>query len=265
MGDAAAEFRAGDLAACLSSAQAAVRSKPSDAPARVFLAQLLMVLGQWERALQQLKVVEELDASTLPFVRTYQTAVQCERLREDVIAGRRAPLVMGEPGRWLAKLLQANQLLANGECAAASQLGEQAFAEAPGSPGVLNGERFEWIADMDSRLGPTLEMFVNGKYYWVPVQQIQALKIEAPADVRDLVWLPAEVTWVTGGETVALLPARYPGTERESDPQVALGRRTEWKEVADGTFVGIGQKVLATDVSETALLEFRDLRLDAVA
>jgi type VI secretion system protein ImpE len=262
MGDAAAEFRAGDLAACLASAKAGVRARPAEASERVFLAQLLMVLGQWERARQQLQVVEELDSATLPFVRTYQTAIQCEQLREDVLAGRRAPLVMGEPEPWLAKRLQANLLLSSGEEAAAVQLGAEAMDDAPDSAGVLNGERFEWLSDMDSRLGPTLEMFVNGKYYWVPIRQVGALTIETPADVRDLVWLPAIVTWVTGGETVALLPARYPGTEREPDPQIVLGRRTEWREIADCNFAGVGQKVLGTDVVELALLDVRDLKLD---
>ena len=80
-------FRAGDLSGCLQQLQAAVRSAPADAKLRIFLAQVLMVQGDWDRALNQLKVIGEVDASALPMAHAYSTAIQCERLRADVFAG----------------------------------------------------------------------------------------------------------------------------------------------------------------------------------
>ena len=61
---AAAEdaLRGGDPGGALALLQAEVRNKPADASLRVFLFQLLCVLGQWERALNQLKVAADLDA-----------------------------------------------------------------------------------------------------------------------------------------------------------------------------------------------------------
>ncbi|MBS1173150.1 MAG: impE, partial [Proteobacteria bacterium] len=47
-------LRAGDPAAALKLLQDQVRARPGDAKLRVFLFQLLCVLGQWERALNQL-------------------------------------------------------------------------------------------------------------------------------------------------------------------------------------------------------------------
>ncbi|HEV2702964.1 MAG TPA: tetratricopeptide repeat protein, partial [Steroidobacteraceae bacterium] len=67
---AEAAFRAGDLAGALAALQLEVRGRPQDLKLRIFLAQLLMVLGQWDRALTQLSVVAELDALTLPMVHT---------------------------------------------------------------------------------------------------------------------------------------------------------------------------------------------------
>ena len=49
-----------------------VRANPADAKLRVFLFQLLCVLGRWDRALNQLNVAGELDASTLAMVQTYR-------------------------------------------------------------------------------------------------------------------------------------------------------------------------------------------------
>ena len=76
-------FRSGDLPGCVHALQGAVRKDPADTSLRVFLAQLLMVQGDWERALNQLKVIGEVEASSLPMVHAYSAAIQCERLRAE--------------------------------------------------------------------------------------------------------------------------------------------------------------------------------------
>ena len=57
--DAEAALRAGDPASALKHLTAAVKAKPADAKLRIFMAQLLCVVGQWERAHTQLNVVAE--------------------------------------------------------------------------------------------------------------------------------------------------------------------------------------------------------------
>src|SRR6185369_1940944 len=81
---ASALFAAGDLAGCLAQLQSDVRRQPADGKLRVFLAQLLMVSGDWDRAVTQLSVAAELDAGALPMLHAYSAAIQCERLRADV-------------------------------------------------------------------------------------------------------------------------------------------------------------------------------------
>ena len=61
-------IRDGDLAGALAALQDAVRKNSADPKLRVFLFQLLSVLGQWNRALTQLNVAGELDAGALPMV-----------------------------------------------------------------------------------------------------------------------------------------------------------------------------------------------------
>lgn len=261
MSDAEALFRAGDLARCLEALQAQVRRSPADPKPRVFLAQVLMVLGQWDRAVTQLKVVAEMDSQALPMAHAYGAAIQCERLREAVFAGQRSPLVFGDPEGWIALLLQSLALLAGGRAAEADRLRVQAFDAAPAASGSLNGESFEWIADADSRLGPVLELFLNGAYYWVPFHRLQRLTIDPPADVRDLVWLPAQLTWNNGGEAVGFVPTRYAGSERAQDSALQLARRTEWSAVGEDAYAGTGQRILATSAAEVALLDVRELVL----
>src|SRR4029450_10453372 len=93
--------------AALASLQEDIRAKPADAKLRVFLFQLLCVLGQWDRALNQLKVASELDPLALPMAQMYGEAVRCEAIRDEVFDGKKSPMVLGEPEQWLALLIES--------------------------------------------------------------------------------------------------------------------------------------------------------------
>lgn len=254
-------LREGGIEESLTQLQEQVRKDPSNAKYRVFLFQLLAVLGQWDRAFTQLKVAGELDAGTLAMVQTYREALRCEVLRQAIFAGKGTPLVFGKPERWVALLIEALRLTAEGDNAAAKPLRDEAFDLAPATSGVIDGQPFEWIADADPRLGPIVEAVVNGAYYWVPFHLIKVLRIEEPADLRDLVWTPAQFTWANGGGSVGLIPTRYPGSETNENAQIRLCRRTEWQECGADLFVGLGQRMLATDSAEYPLMEIREISL----
>ncbi len=254
-------LREGNLDEALKALQQQVRNAPSEAKYRTFLFQLLCVMGQWDRALTQLNVAGELDGTAIPMVQTYQEALSCEVLRGEIFAGRRTPLVFGEPEQWMALLLEALKLLADGKTQQSQTARDEAFAAAPATGGTLNGEPFEWIADADPRMGPVLEAVVNGRYYWIPFSNIQQIDIEEPADLRDLVWLPAHFVWTNGGDAVGLIPSRYPESESSDDPGVRLARKTTWQDGGEDLYLGLGQRLLATDTGEYPLLEIREIRL----
>lgn len=246
----------------LADLQNQVRSDPSNASLRVFLFQLLSVMGQWERALTQLNVAGELDAANLAMVQTYREALQCESLRSTVFAGKRSPLIFGDPEKWMALAIEALNLTACGEFGKAQAMRSEAFEMAPVTSGSIDGEAFEWIADADSRMGPMLEAVINGRYYWVPFHRIAAIKFEAPEDLRDVVWTPAWFTWANGGQTVGLIPTRYAGSESSDDTRVQMARKTDWVACDADTWLGLGQRVLATDANEYSLMDVREISLN---
>jgi type VI secretion system protein ImpE len=252
-------LKEGDLSGALSTAMQAVRDDPSKAENRTLLFQLLSITGDWDRSLTQLNVAGELDSAALPMVQTYREALGCEALREQVFAGLRSPLVFGDPEQWVALALESVKLSAQGKHKEASTLREQAYELAPGVPGSVNGEAFEWMADADSRIGPFIEAIVNGKYYWIPMNRIASMKIEAPEDLRDLVWIPAQFSWANGGQSIALLPVRYPDTQTSSNDSLRLSRRTEWDEKSDDTFFGVGQRMMTTNQADYSLLDIREI------
>lgn len=257
--------RAGDLEAALRDLQDQIRKHPEKSELRVFLFQLLCVMGQWDRARAQLDVAAGLDDGTLAMVQMYREALQCELLRADVFAGKRSPLVFGEPEQWLALLIESLLVHGRAEREQAESLRQRAFDEAPASAGTIDEEPFDWIADADMRLGPVCEAIINGRYYWVPYARLARVDLDAPADLRDLVWMPAHFQFANGGEAVGVIPTRYPGSERHEDSRVRLARQTVWTEVSPDVFWGEGQRVLATSAGEHPLMDVRTILIGGAA
>ena len=256
-------IRRGDAPAALAQLTEQVRRAPADAKLRVFLFQLLAVLGQWDRAMTQLKVAGDLDDGALAMVQTYREALRCEPLRAEIFAGRRTPLVLGKPPQWMALVMEALRLAGAGHQAEAERLRGEGFEAAPAVAGTINDQPFAWIADADMRLGPVLELITNGRYYWLPFERIRELDVEEPADLRDLVWTPARLLLTNGGETFGLIPTRYVGSEASDDPAIQAARKTEWQDDGSGLFCGLGQRLLATDQDEYPIMDLRQVRLDS--
>ena len=208
-----------------------------------------------------------MDPAAAPMREMVGHALRCEKIRAAVFEGRRSPMLFGEPEEWLASLIESMLRAGAGEAALASDLGSSALAAAPTSRGQINGAPFEWIADADSRLGPVLEAMVNGRYCWIPFARLSRVGIEVPTDLRDMVWLPAQLQFANGGEAIAMLPTRYAGSERSEDDQILMARKTEWRLAEGGgeeRWLGLGQRVLITDEGEHDLLSVRSIEFEAM-
>lgn len=251
-------LKLGNLDEALRLLQDRIKKQPSNPQHRIFLFQLLSVMGQWDRALTQLKVVKELDDSSIAMVLMYHQVIACEQIREQVFLGQQEPMVIGEPKQWIALMVQALWLTAEEKYEASQALRMQAFEEAPSVGGTINNEPFAWLADSDARIGPILEAIIDGRYVWTSLENLHSIVIEAPVDLRDVVWLPTHFTWKNGGENYGLMPARYPQSY-QADPLLALSRKTVWQEFPYDLNIGYGQKMWITDQSEYPLMETRTI------
>jgi len=255
-------LRQGDVKAALQQLQKQVKAHPAKVEYRVFLFQLLSVMGQWDRALTQLNVAGSLDDATLSMVSMYRQVIACERFREAVFLGDRDPVVFGRPEEWVALLVQALKLTAQRQYSKSQDLRERAFELAPGCSGTIDKQTFDWLADSDARLGPVMEVIIEGRYLWVPQERIRSISIEAPVDLRDVIWLPAHFAWSNGGESYGLIPARYPASYQSDDPLLALSRKTEWKDCGDELFLGFGQKTWITESADYPVMDVRTIQLN---
>ena len=251
-------LKEGRLDDTLKTLQQIVRDAPANPKPRVFLFQLFSVLGDWKRANTQLQVLSELDSDSMMLSRIFEPVLVCEAIRGEVFAGKRTPIIFGEPPEWVGSLAEAMAFFGKGEFRAGAELRDKAFEAAPTSAGKLNGEPFEWIADADERLGPVLEVILEGRYYWIPFCRIRQVFVEPVTDLRDLVWAPAQFVWENGGRASGHIPSRYAGTERSEESSLKMARKTEWLNKA-GVHIGVGQRILATDAGEYPLLEIRTI------
>jgi len=254
-------LHAGDPHAAQEALQGQVKKQPADPKLRVFLFQLMAINGQWKRAQAQLEITGQLDSEAEPMVQAYRDVLNCELHREAVFKGKSKPLIFGEPEEWVALLVEAQQAFSRGEADLFSKLNEQAFEKADTRSGKINGDNFDWLADADQRFGPVFEFMFNGQYYWVPMSRVSKLHTDKPTDLRDLIWLPAEVTWTNGGKIMVMIPARYPCIEGVSGNGL-LARRTDWVTRTDDLVEGTGQRVFATDQDDYSLLQVRSIEFD---
>lgn len=259
---ARSRLRAGDVTGALEALRERLRREPTVPSLRVFYFQLLIITGDWDRAEQQLDTLKTFGTDHLPFVGVYRDAIKAERERLSVLATGSVPHLLGEPLPWMGALIEAARQLAQGHFEASAALRDEAFEQAPALAGTVHTEAgataFEWIADADTRFGPVLEVIHRDRYAWLPWQHVRRIDIPAPTDLRDFVWTPAELSLTNGASLPTLIPSRYVGSE-SGTAHLQLARQTEWQELPNSHWIGLGQKEFATDADQYPLLSLRSI------
>jgi type VI secretion system protein ImpE len=125
------------------------------------------------------------------------------------------------------------------------------------------------LEDADPRLGARFEVYIGGRYSWIPMEHVASLRVERPHKLRDLLWAPAHLK---GGAALdgadvgeVLLPVLTPSASTHADERVRLGRLTEWMELPDGLEAPVGQKMLLVDDEEFPILEVRELEVESAS
>lgn len=233
------------------------KSSPSDIGARSALWQIFAARGEFDRARKQLDLISQLDSSWLIEVQACHGLIEAEERRLAIFRGVHAPVCLGEPPSWFASLATAVRLLAQGDKETAIRLLQDVRQLTKAQPGSVNEQPFEWLCDGDARMGPCLEVIIQGRYYWAPWQGIRSLETRPPTEVRDRLWQPAMIEVTEEGPIEAFIPVRYPDPRDDSQ---SMSRSTDWVALDDDLFIGLGQKCLITDVDQVGYLDVRQLR-----
>lgn len=223
-------LRAGRLEEAIAALGAELRERPTDARRRVFLFELLCFAGALDRAERQLDALAAGGPEQARGVLFYRAALQAERARRRRFGAGEAPPAQGEAAPVRA---------------------------------TLDGRAVAGLEDADPRIGARLEVYAGDQYLWLPLAQVESIRLEPPRRLRDLLWAPARLRTTTADMGEVLLPALTPHAWEAPDDALRLGRATAWGELADGTLVPVGQKLLRAGDEEFPLLELREVVVTA--
>ncbi len=236
-------LEAGDLSGWIADLAAGVKAAPSDAGARLALAQALMARGELERADTHLDLAMGADPEWTPKASLVRHLLRALKAREEVFAEGRAPELLAEPSPYLTAMLKANAALREGDGAAAADLFEEAEALRPAVAGEKDGVAFDEFRDLDDRTAGLLEVATsNGKYFWIDVAAIETLSIKPATGFRDTILRQVELD-VRGGPTgVVFVPTIYWSASEALDDAERLGRTTSWIERERPPVIGVGRR-----------------------
>ncbi|MFT4172418.1 MAG: type VI secretion system accessory protein TagJ [Rhodocyclaceae bacterium] len=250
---------AGSVDGALAKAIGDMKRQPTDVEIRWSLFEWLAVTEQWERALGQLDILCAMKPSLEPAIHMWRSLLDAECARQRVFNGQARPsFPCREALSWQGRLVDAIGHNAAGHVAAADHVRTQAMGMATSKPGCCERGAFTWMSDTDSRLGPTLEVFQEGRYLWVPFSAIDRIRIAPVKRLMDRVWLETNISLSVGTTLTGHVPARYPGSSSHSDA-VVLGNQTHWNDTGESCVAGAGQRTWMTDLGDLSIFDIREI------
>ena len=250
-------FHAGRLDEALAAATQAVRQKPTDAAARLLLAELLIFAGKLDRADVVLDAAAAIDPLAALTVAEFRQLLRAETARRQLWQEGRLPEFLAEPSSAERALLGAIVAWRAGDMKQAAQHAVAAESLRPATPVQIDGHDFDDFRDADDLCAGVLEVLTTtGKYFWVPLARVATMELHPPRRPRDLIWRRASLSVEKGPEGEVYLPAIY--AEPGATDALRLGRATDWS--TDSPARGFGQRVFFADDEEFGIMELGSLR-----
>jgi type VI secretion system protein ImpE len=254
-------FRAGRLKDAIDAANAAVRALPTDLPARLLLADLLLFAGNIERADVILDAAGQIEPEIAVVVAEYRQLLRGETARRQLRRDGRVPEFLGDATPSAQASLATWVALRAGDMEAAARHAAEAEALRPRVAGQLGDTPFDDFRDAcDLHAGFFEVLTTTGKYFWIPTERVITLEFHKPTRPRDLAWRRATMSVREGPDGDVYIPTTYGSDDLSVSESLRLGRETEWVE-APGLVRGLGQRVFlagedAPDIMALGDIEF---------
>lgn len=253
-------FQSGQLAAAVTAAADAVRKHPTDIGARAFFAELQCFVGELESADKQLDVILTQKPDSAISTSLFRQLIRAEQSRREVFEQNRVPEFLDVPPPALQSQLQALVALKEGRTADAIALVAAADEQRPTVSGICDGQPFAEIRDLDDLTASFCEVHTStGKYYWIPWETIESIDLQPIVHPVDILWRPAQMVVRGGPDGVVYLPAIYYGTLAHDDPQLRLGRATDWIGNEGEIVRGVGQRTWLFGEDDRPLLSLTSI------
>ena len=249
----------GDLAGAIAAAIDAVKRNPTDVSARIFLFELSMFSGEWDRAEKQLDTIGHQNAISAIGTLIYRQNFQNERERINLFEHGTKPASITPMPKYVEDLVMATDLVRRGETAEARTLLDKVEEDRPAFAVEVNGERFEDFRDYNDLTMCIFEAFVKDSYVWLPFEQVVSIELLETKSLRDIYWPQAKVELVNGTQGEMFLPSLYVNSWKNDDDQIRLGRAVDWRDLGDEVYAGEGVRLYWMDGQQKPALDVKTI------
>ena len=234
-------FEEGRLRDAVAAMSEAVKAAPADTQVRSQLAEFLCVAGELERAERQFAAIAEQDPDAAIQAMALRQLVRSDMMRRQVWTEGRPPEFVTDPPEHAVLRLEGLMHLREGRIAEAGSCIARAEAARPALAGAHDDVPFSDFRDLDDLIGGILEvMTTTGKYFWVPLEQVDEMEFSQRARVLDGAWRTVKISVRGGPDGEVVVPAIYPLIETPPRDAILLGRETNWIEVSPECVRGEG-------------------------
>ncbi|HKB04189.1 MAG TPA: type VI secretion system accessory protein TagJ [Gemmataceae bacterium] len=235
---------------------AIVREHADDIGERMLLCDLLAFTGDRAAVRQQLFALSTGTADLRPYLAEWHLLLAADHRRH---AGERPGFLIDPPPHARRRLEVLDRLRAE-RAADLRDWIDAADEAAPWVEGHVDGRHFDGWRDADDLVGPMLEVFHSGRYYWAPVDQIRKLRVEPEETLRDRLYRPTTLWLTDGAEHEVFLPTLYAGTADHPEEGIRSGAGMDWAE-RNGLLRGAGSRLYLFGEEELAPAEFRQVEV----
>ena len=257
--NAGALFREGRLDAAIEAAADSARQSPASADPRILLAELLLFVGELERADTVLDAAARIDPTAALLVAEFRQLLRAAIARRQVLTEGRIPDFLGAPTASQTQLLQTFVAMRSADAESAARSSAAAEQARPATSGQAHGCSFtDWRDVCDLWSGSFEVLTSTGHYYWVPTERVVTVEFHPPRRPRDLFWRRCTMIVRDGPDGDVYMPVLY-GSEARMRDAVRLGRETEWTGTAPVR--GVGQRMFlvgdeAIGIRQLGMVEF---------
>lgn len=236
-------FESGDLEGAIAATIALVKDDPMDVKNRFFLAELFCFSGQWERADKQLDTVAKQEEQATQRSNLLRQLIRAEIAREQFFTDGRVPELSTDPSEVIGHCLRSSIAIREKDYDTAASLLSLVEMKRAKISGTMGETAFSDLRDLDDLTSSFFEVLTsNGKYYWVPMENIVSIEFSPPETVKDLLWRNVNLSVSDGLNGEVYLPVRYSETRNSEVESLKLGRETDWTDPEKGFVCGIGQR-----------------------
>lgn len=239
-----------------------LKDDPLSVEVRSVYVELLCVMGELEKADQQLDMMVRQHPECLLGAVNLRHLIRAQTARQDFYQGGVTATLFHKADDSYETLLELHLNLREGDIDTAQALAAKLESLRNSVQIEIDGTLVTELRDLDDSLGGYLELLgTDGKFYLVKFSEIESLELQPVSSTVEMVWRRVNIAIKNGPSGEAFLPLCYMSSTSEL---CIIGKETAWDERSDYLVTGVGQKMLLVNDQALPLGQIKHFQCAAV-